>query len=323
MRGSPVLIRLTSSGGRCADPVVEVVPRPGGHLARADRPQRLGTRLEPTPGLALALAHGRHPRPQLLTDDALAVRRELGEHREQDVRRVQHGAAVEARVQVARPGADLDRCLHEAARADGDRRCALVRHQRVEDDRAVDAEVRVAQPAQHRAAADLLLSLDQEAHVHGQLARARELAGHMQKRQEVALVVRRAARVEPAAALGRLERRRGPGLARARVLDVVVAIGEHGRRIRARGAQVPDRHRVASVDHDLVRLAARGLDPLADPVAGAAECRGVAAPGGDRGNAKPVDELIQECGHGRAFSRNRSGAGRAGALAHYRCVASA
>ena len=191
-------------------------------------------------------------------------------------------------------GPHLDRRLREAARADGDGGRPLVGHQRVEHDRAVHAELGFAQPLQDRGAADLLLPLDEEAHVHGQLARAGELAGHVQQRQVVALVVGRPARVQPPVADGRLERRRGPRLERARVLHVVVAVGQHRRRARAACAQLAECQRVAAVDDQPLHAATRRLDPLADPVAGARERRAVGVARGHRGDAQPVDELVEE-----------------------------
>jgi hypothetical protein len=277
-----------------ADPLVELVPRPRRHLTSAHGPQRIGTGREPRPRLALALAHGRDARAELLGHPPPAVRRDPGEHREQDVRRVQHRAPVEPRVQVTRPGADLDQRLRESARPYRYRRRPLVGHQRVEHDRAVGVELRLAQPLHHRRTADLLLALDEEAHVHGQLTGTGELAGHVQERQVVALVVRRAAGVQTPVTHGRLERRRGPRVERAGVLNVVVAVGEHGRRAGTVRAQLPDRHRMTAVQRQPVHAPARRLDSLADPVAGARKRGRVPASGRDRGDPQPVDELVEE-----------------------------
>ena len=105
----------------------------------------------------------------------------------------------------------------DAAHGDVQRGVLLVDHAAVEDDRAVGAALVLVDVAQHVRAADLLLALEHDAHVHGQVAGARELAGDVQQRQEVALVVARAARVEAAVAHDGLERvgrpaaRRGSG----------------------------------------------------------------------------------------------------------------
>ena len=116
----------------------------------------------------------------------------------------------------------------------------LVDHAAVEDDRAVGAALVLVDEAQHVRAADLLLALEHDAHVHRQLARARELAGDVQERQEVALVVARAARVQPAVAHHGLERVGRPELARIGRLHVVVAVDQHGRRVGAARAQLAD-----------------------------------------------------------------------------------
>ena len=233
----------------------------------------------------------------------MGVGRDLRQHRHQRVGRVEHRAAVEARVQVALGGAHLHRRLHEAARRQRDRGRALVDHQRVEHDRAVGVVLAGPEPLQHRGAADLLLALDQEAHVHGQLARPGKLARHVQQRQEVALVVGRAARVDAPVALGRLERRALPQLQRAGCLNVVVAVGEHGGRAGARRAQLADGHRVAAVHADGLRAAAGRLDPLADPVAGARQGRAVTARRRDGRDPQPVVELFAQRRHRPPFWR--------------------
>ena len=65
----------------------------------------------------------------------------------------------------------------------------------------------LAHPPRHGLAGTLLLALNQDPHMDGQLAGAGHRAGDVQQRQEVALVVGRAARVEPSIADRRLERR--------------------------------------------------------------------------------------------------------------------
>ena len=94
----------------------------------------------------------------------------------------------------------------DAAHGDVERGVRLVDHAAVEHDRAVGAALVLVDVAQHVRAADLLLALQHDAHVHRQLAGARELARDVQERQEVALVVARAARVQAAVAHDGLER---------------------------------------------------------------------------------------------------------------------
>ena len=85
--------------------------------------------------------------------------------------------------------------------------------------------------------AQLLLALDQ----HPDVARERPVdreqrLDRRERREDLALVVGDAARVEAAVADLGLERRRVPELVRSRGLDVVVAVDEDGRCARRRGA---------------------------------------------------------------------------------------
>ena len=120
------------------------------------------------------------------------------EHRVQGVQGVERAAAVDAGVQVALGGAHLQVRHDEPAQPDGDRRRVLVDHPGVEDDRAVRAALVGAHPVRHGLAAGLLLALHEHAHVDRQRARRRLRARDVQQRQEVALVVGRAARVDRA-----------------------------------------------------------------------------------------------------------------------------
>ena len=211
----PPSILFTSSAGRGPGALVELRAGAGSDRPRAHRRQHLVARRQPLPGLALLGAGGVTPAP---APRARARRRPARPRRacQQHVRRVQHRAAVEARVQVALARAHLD--VGPPGRAWPPRSPACARRPSASRTRARSrprARPRAIQRSTERAA-DLLLALHQEAHVHRQLARARELAGHVQQRQEVALVVGGAARVEAAVALGRLERRAVPGVERPR-----------------------------------------------------------------------------------------------------------
>ena len=94
----------------------------------------LGRRAHDSRSSALGLAT---PARQLLANPAVRPGSTSSQDAHEHVGRVQHGAAVEARVQVTAPGAHLHRPLDEAARAGVDRGRALVGHQRVEHDHAV------------------------------------------------------------------------------------------------------------------------------------------------------------------------------------------
>ena len=183
------------------------------------------------------------------------------------MRRVQHRAAVGPGMHVASGRAHLDRGAHQPARGEGDGGRALVQHPGVEHQRGVRTALVLAYPAQGGRRPDLLLPLHEEAYVDRQLASARELAGHVQQREEVALVVGGPARVEAIAANRRLEGRALPGVERPRVLHVVVPVCEHRRGIGPAGAKLTHGHGMATVDRHQPRLAAGPLDPLAQPLA--------------------------------------------------------
>ncbi len=82
-----------------------------------------------------------------------------------------------------------------------------------------------------RVAADLFLAVAREAQVDRQPAFGREQLRALEQRPELALVVRDAARVQPLAAHGRLERLALPELERRRRLHVEVAVDEDRRRV--------------------------------------------------------------------------------------------
>ena len=225
---------------------------------------------------------------------------DLGEHAVQHVQRVEHAAAVHAGVQVADAGAHLDLRHRHPAQPDGDRGRLRVDHAGVEDDRGVGAALVGADPLGDALRARLLLALDDDAHVDRQLALARQRAGGVQQRPEVALVVGRAARVQAAVADLGLERRRGPLAEVADALDVVVAVDQDRRRVGRRRAQVADRERVAVADLHELGAAAGALDVVGRPLGGAAQVGGIAAAGRDRRDAQPLDQLVQEFAHAPA-----------------------
>ncbi len=87
-----------------------------------------------------------------------------------------------------------------------------------------------ASSAAQRRRAGLLLALDEDRDAHRRVAAER--ADRRQMRCDAGLVVGGAAAVEPAVALGRLERRRVPLAAVALGLHVVVGVQQHRRRAR-------------------------------------------------------------------------------------------
>ena len=147
-------------------------------------------------------------------------------------------------------------------------RHAPLHHVAVEHDRGVRPALVGRHPLHDRLAADLLLGVEGEAHVDRELARSSELARRLDEHEELRLVVRDPARVEPAVALDELERRRVPELERVRRLDVEVRVAEDGRRrvCVARCAHLADDERASAVPRHDVGLASGGPDELGDPL---------------------------------------------------------
>jgi hypothetical protein len=178
-------------------------------------------------------------------------------------------------VEVARRRAHVDRELDDPAHADRERGRVLVLHARVEDDRAVRAALVGLEPVERVVPADLLLALDEHAHVDRELAGQGEAAGDVQQRQEVALVVRGAARVQAAVAHLRLEWMRVPLRDRLHALHVVVPVDQHGGCVVQERAQLADGQRIARGGDDR-SAASRLLDAIADPACRALEVGRVA-----------------------------------------------
>jgi hypothetical protein len=76
-------------------------------------------------------------------------------------------------------------------------------------------------------------------------------------------------------------------------LHVVVAVDEDGGRVGGGGAKVADRQRVARGGDD-VGLAARGPDALDHERRGPLEVGRIAAAGRDRGDAQPVEDVVEQ-----------------------------
>ena len=140
--------------------------------------------------------------------------------------------------------------------------------------------------------AQLLLALDQ----HPDVARERPVdreqrLDRRERREDLALVVGDAARVEAAVAHLGLERRRGPELVRRRGLDVVVAVDEDGR--RALGVEplaVDDR--VAARLEQADALEADPLEVAEEPPRSGVHVGGVLGRGADARDAQELAQLV-------------------------------
>ena len=261
--------------------------------ARADSGQHLVARQEPGPRLALGLSGRGDAREQLLAQAPVGAGDHGREHRVQRVQGVEGAAAVDAGVQVALGGAHL-RCSMTSPRSP--MVIAGVRSSTIPESKTIAQSAPRSSARTQCAtavAAGLLLALHEHAHVDRQGARRGLRARDVQQRQEVALVVGRAARVDAAIAHVGLEGRRRPCRRVADRLHVVVAVDQHRRRVLARGAQLADRQRVALGRHH-APLAPDGGQALHHPGGGALEVGGLAAAGRDGRDPQPVQEVVEQ-----------------------------
>ena len=160
---------------------------------------------------------------------------QAGEELRQRVQRILDRAAVPARVEIAPRAGDDDLEREEPLGRDRDRGLRGPPHRAVRRDDEVRFELAavVSQDAGEARASDLLLALEEEAHVQRQRPeRVQERLRNLQRDEHRALVVGRAARVDAPVADGRRERRRHPLGLVPRRLHVVVAVDEYRRRAR-------------------------------------------------------------------------------------------
>ena len=146
--------------------------------------------------------------------------------------RVQRRSPAHPGVEVPAAGRDLDVEVAESPHGDVELRiprcCIPVEH---------DGDVRPVlvgdEPVHDRAAADLLLAVAGEAHVHRQLTRLGEQFRRLHQPEELPLVVGDPPRVEPSVAAAELERLRLPELERVR------PAGRRSARSRGPSARAP------------------------------------------------------------------------------------
>ena len=145
------------------------------------------------------------------------------------------------------------------------RRVAAVEHER-DVGRAASSSL---DPVDDRVAADLLLGVDREADVDGQLAGCREQLRRLEEHVQVRLVVGDPAGDELAVALDERPGVGLPELERVGRLDVEVRVGEDGRCLVARSRRATRRHERAPVPLLDLGACRRRCDPRGDPLRGA------------------------------------------------------
>ena len=153
------------------------------------------------------------------------------------------------------------------------------------------------QEAREAGGADLLLALDQDLDVAGELAGGVEPGAHRgDVRDRTRLVVGAAAAEEPAVALDRFERIGRPPLDVAGGLDVVVRVQQH-RGGAGSMRPFPDDVRVTVVDPQLAHVVETGVThEVGDRVAARVDVVVVHRVGADAGDADEILELVSGAG---------------------------
>ena len=202
-----------------------------------------------------------------------------------------HGGALRAQQGRCRCAAGVQKSA-QRGRESG---AAVLVHAAVPDEHGVGLQVRAvgAEISRQGWTRDLLLALDDEAHVDGEATRSVQVLSRLDARHVVALVVGGAASPQLAAVHGRLERRRLPPVDRVDRLDVVMAV--HRQVGLARPAlPVGDHHGQAALDHvhDL-GLHAHGIEAIAQPPRIAQAVFASLGQRADRGDAQLFDQVVE------------------------------
>src|SRR2546422_7266692 len=229
----------------------------------------------------------------------LAVRPlQSAEQAQQLLVRVRRRSAELSRVEVGRRGANGDLGITEAAQRRVDRRPAgsHVGHVGDEDGIRAGALGLASQQIEQHPAPVLFLTFDEKPEVHG---RAAGRLDRLQQAEDLPLVVRGAAREQPAVAHARLERRRSPFVERIGRLHVVVPVEEQRRRAGHLGPDSPH-DGVRAAREELHLAAAQSPQLPGDPFRGGAAVGAVRGERRDRRGAQKIRELLQQAirGHG-------------------------
>ena len=204
--------------------------------------------------------------------------------------------------------------IEHPANRDRERRQPSTNHRAVEDESRVGRAVVLLDPLHDRVAADLLLAVERETHVHRELAGCGELRGRLDEDQEVDLVVGDAARVQTSVARRELEGRRLPELERVGRLYVEVRVAEdRGRLFGSVGrAHLADHERTAHAPRDDLRGATSVTDPGGNPRRGRLHVRRVRRVGAHGRDGDQLGKRVAERVGGRRHARESSQASPAG-----------
>lgn len=142
---------------------------------------------------------------QLVGKATVRAWQDARQSRHQSVRRVEGRRTEHAGVHVRRPRANAEVEVQHPADRNGERGLAPTDHPAVEDQSGIGTPGVGSDPLDDRVAPDLLLAVEGEADVDGQLPLRRELADGLDEHEEVPLVVGDAARIQPPVSLRQLE----------------------------------------------------------------------------------------------------------------------
>ncbi len=198
-------------------------------------------------------------------------------------------------MQIARGATHVDLVVREAAQPVADRWHAPVEHRRIGNDHHVGRQLLfvTADVVVEVGAADLLLALEHDLDVDRQAARLLQVRfDGLEVHEDLALVVRGAARVDLAVADGGLEGRRFPQLERIDGLNVVVSVEEHRRRAgRAEPLAVDDG--IAGRLFEPRRRQTDATELVARPLGAAANVGSVLRQGADAGDGQVFLQLVE------------------------------
>ena len=218
-----------------------------------------------------------------------------GDHLAEHLDGVRHGAAVVSGMQVLVGPGHLDFQVAQATHAAVDGGDLVADHRGVAD----QADVRFQElavgldPGRQRGAADLLLALEEELDVVGELAAAHEVFEGLDVHEQLALVVVGSAAPDGFVVHLRVEGIVIPLVQRLHRLDVVVAIDQHGAGLGIDDLLAED-DRMAGGLADAGFVGARFQQQVGEGLGAEIHVGLVLGPGADGGDAQEGEEFFEE-----------------------------